>query len=334
MTLAATLLLPAALALDRLLGEAPARIHPVCLMGALASRLEALLRRGPNSRRMFWAGVAAGTLVVLPAAGAAAALVLLAERYGGAPGGWGAAAFAVYICLAPRCLQESALRVAGHLEQKDLGAAREALGWIVGRQTAELDAHGVARACVESVAENLTDAVLSTLFWAGIGLVLLGYPGAAALALAHRACNMLDAMWGRKNDRYIRFGTFAARMDDALNCIPARLALPCIALAARFSPELLPAESLRVGWQDRHGHESPNSAWSEAPFAGALGLKLGGPAIYGGMTAQHPWIGEGTPDATAGHIRLAVRLMWHAALTFAAFAVLALGAVSLIGASG
>ena len=127
MTLAATLLLPAALALDRLLGEAPARIHPVCLMGALASRLEALLRCGPNSGCMFWAGVAAGTLVVLPAAGAAAALVLLAERYGGAPGGWGAAAFAVYICLAPRCLQESALRVAGHLEQKDLSAAREAL---------------------------------------------------------------------------------------------------------------------------------------------------------------------------------------------------------------
>ena len=102
MTLAATLLLPAALALDRLLGEAPARIHPVCLMGALASRLEALLRCGPNSGCMFWAGVAAGTLVVLPAAGAAAALVLLAERYGGAPGGWGAAAGRLSIGVAGR----------------------------------------------------------------------------------------------------------------------------------------------------------------------------------------------------------------------------------------
>ena len=142
----------------------------------------------------------------------------------------------------------------------------------------------MVRACVESVAENLTDAVLSTLFWAGIGLVLLGYPGAAALALAHRACNMLDAMWGRKDDRYIRFGTFAARMDDALNCIPARLALPCIALAARFSPELRPAESLRVGWQDQPSASAPPQSPRRARSARRLRQKVW--HFYGASTTN------------------------------------------------
>ena len=135
---------------------------------------------------------------------------------------------------------------------------------MVGRNPDRLDAHGVARACVESVGENLTDGVLSTLFWAGIGLFFFGYPGAACLAVLHRSANMLDALWGKKNKKYIRFGTFAARLDDALNFVPARLSLPFIAFASRIIPNLRHSDILPVGWKYRAAHESPNSAWSEA----------------------------------------------------------------------
>lgn len=131
----------------------------------------------------------------------------------------------------------------------------------------------MARACVESVGENLTDGILSTLFWAGIGLFFFGYPGAACLAVLHRSANVLDALWGKKNEKYIRFGTFAARLDDALNFVPARLSLPFIAFASRIIPNLRHSDILPVGWKYRAAHESPNSAWSEAAFAAALGLQ-------------------------------------------------------------
>ena len=177
--------------------------------------------------------------------------------------------------------------------------------------------------------ENLTDGVLSTLFWAGIGLFFFGYPGAACLAVLHRSANVLDALWGKKNKKYIRFGTFAARLDDALNFVPARLSLPFIAFASRIIPNLRHSDILPVGWKYRAAHESPNSAWSEAAFAGALGLKLGGPAVYGDLRVDHPWLGDGTPDAKPAHIVLAVRLMWHSVIVFTLFEVFLIGMLSL-----
>ena len=201
---------------------------------------------------------------------------------------------------------------------------------LVGRDPQQLDAHGVARACVESVGENLTDGILATLFWAAAGLLLAGLPGAAALAACHRAANVLDALWGRLDATYRCFGTAAARLDDVLNWCPARLALPCIVLAAALLPGLDARACRRVGWRDRHAHESPNSAWSEAAFAGALGLRLGGPARYGPLYRDHPWLGDGSPLATARHIRQAVRLMWASVLVFAASASLLLAAVACI----
>ena len=115
-----------------------------------------------------------------------------------------------------------------------------------------------------------------------------------------------------------------------LNWCPARLALPCIVLAAALLPGLDARACRRVGWRDRHAHESPNSAWSEAAFAGALGLRLGGPARYGPLYRDHPWLGDGSPLATARHIRQAVRLMWASVLVFAASASLLLAAVACI----
>lgn len=327
MNLALLALLPAALLLDRLFGELPSRIHPVCLMGALAARLETLFRRGPNNALMFLSGTLACLLVTLPFAAVAGGLVWAAELYGGPRAGWFVAVALLYVCLAPKSLDQHALRVAVPLAKNDLEGARKAVSMMVGRNTASLDAHGVARACVESVAENLTDGVLSTLFWAGVGLLLFGYPGAACLAVLHRSANVLDALWGKRNEKYIRFGTFAARLDDILNFVPARLSLPCIAFASRIIPNLRHADILRVGWAYRSAHESPNSAWSEAAFAGALGLRLGGPAVYNGHAVNHPWLGEGTPDAAPAHIVLAVRLMWHSIVVFTLFEVFAVGMI-------
>lgn len=325
MTLAALTLLPAALVLDRLFGEPPVCAHPVCLMGALAARVEGRLRRGPGNARMYASGVLACLLVVMPPAALAGGLALAAKAFGGPAAQWLVSALAVYACLAPRSLGEHALRVARPLAAKDLEGARGAVAMIVGRNTAGLDAHGVARACVESIGENLVDGVLGTLFWAGVGLFLFGPAGAACLAVLHRAVNMLDALWGKKNDAYLWFGAFAARLDDALNFLPARLSLPCIACAAWLTPGLQHRQSLRTGWKYRAAHASPNSAWGEAAFAGALGLKLGGPAVYGGRVVDHPWLGDGTPDATPGHISLAVGLMYRSAIVFTVFWTLITG---------
>ena len=179
--------------------------------------------------------------------------------------------------------------------------------------------------------ERFSQSLLSPLsYLSAAGLLLAGLPGAAALAACHRAANVLDAMWGKLNETYRCFGTAAARLDDVLNWCPARLALPCIVLAAALLPGLDARACRRVGWRDRHAHESPNSAWSEAAFAGALGLRLGGPAWYGPLYRDHPWLGDGTPLATARHIRQAVRLMWGSLLVFATLASLLPAAVACI----
>ncbi|MFQ8890725.1 MAG: CobD/CbiB family cobalamin biosynthesis protein [Bilophila wadsworthia] len=170
-------------------------------------------------------------------------------------------AIIIWICVAPRSLDEHALRVAVPLAKGDLEGARKAVSMMVGRNPDRLDAHGVARACVESVGENLTDGILSTLFWAGIGLFFFGYPGAACLAVLHRSANVLDALWGKKNEKYIRFGTFAARLDDALNFVPARLFCPASRSPPASSRTCGTTTSFR-GLEIPHGPRKPNSAWS------------------------------------------------------------------------
>lgn len=344
------LLAPAALALDAVLGEPPARFHPVCAMGALARRVE-LFWRGhvgpgvtpPQARGwrlpggLCTAGALAACTVSLPFAAAGALLALLAGALAGEGAAWLCAALAAYLCLAPCSLGEHALRVAEPLRRSagcpvgegeaGLEEARRSVSMLVGRDTAALDAPGVARACIESVGENLTDGVLSTLFWAAAGGLAAGAAGAAGAVLLHRACNVLDALWGKRDEAYARFGTCAARADDALNWFPARLSLPLIALAALLFPACSGREALRMGWRYRRAHASPNSAWSEAAFAGALGLRLGGPVAYRGRAVDYPWLGEGRAEAGAGDIARAVRLMWASSLLAGGFAALLFWAV-------
>lgn len=306
-------ILPAALLLDILAGDPPNRFHPVCLVGWCARRLETVARRRWGGT--FLAGMLAA-LGTCAAASFACAVFLLPFSAASSPWmPWIPAVAVIYICMAPRGLAEHALRVADALRGGNTADARRAVSLMVGRDTERLDDHGIARAATESVAENLTDGVFSTLFWAAAGCLIGGAPGAAGAALVHRVFNILDAMWGKKNDQYRHFGTFAARTDDALNFIPARLVLPCISLAALFVKGASARRALATGWAFRHAHASPNSAWSEAAFAGALGLRIGGPVSYRGIPADYPWIGTGRAKATAGDVALSIRLMWAAAFT-------------------
>lgn len=137
-----------------------------------------------------------------------------------------------------------------------------------------------------------------------------GFRRADAPCFQHPGCYV-----GEKNDRYRHFGTFAARTDDALNFIPARLILPCISFSALMVKGISARRALTMGWAFRNAHASPNSAWSEAAFAGALGLRLGGPVSYKGIPANYPWIGTGRTKASASDLALAIRLMWTTAVT-------------------
>lgn len=311
------LLLPAALVLDRLFEEPRPGLHPVCWMGRVAESLERTLRTGRNGPvGMRLRGLAALVLMEISFALPALLLVMICASLSQLLE-FCAAAVCVWLCLAPHSLARHARAVLRPLHKGNLDEARRCLSLIVGRNTSVLDEAGVARAGVESVAENCTDGVLATLFWAFAGSLLGGLPLAAALAVAQRVANTLDAMWGRKNERYIYFGCCAARLDDVFNYLPARLSLFCVTLSCPLVKKADMRKALATGLAFHAAHESPNSAWSEAAFAGALHLRLGGPAIYEGRIISHPWLGTGTPNATPADLARAIDLMFATTWTCA-----------------
>ena len=289
----------AAVALDRLLGE-PARWHPLVGFGALVSRVEAALNRGSEARRRVM-GVLAWALVVLPFVALAGALKPVGLA------GWALDVVLLYLALGGRSLAEHAERVGADLARGDLNAAREHVGWIVSRDTSTLDESGVAKACVESTLENGNDAVFGALFW----FMLFGGAGAVLFRLA----NTLDAMWGYRNARFNAFGWAAARLDDVLNYLPARLTALAYALCGETRRAL-------ACWKQQAPHwESPNAGPVMAAGAGSLGLVLGGAAIYHGRLEERPPLGDGVP-ARGADIGRAVRLLRRAtALWLAAFII-------------
>ncbi len=316
-------LIPLALVLDILLGDPRVSWHPVCLAGWWCRRVETFWKHLLG--KSFIAGMLAWGCAILPwmvlcGAALSASRLLL-------PAAWGIlipGVLIVYVCMAPRSLAEHAGRVIHEAAQGDLQGARRAVAMIVGRDTEALDMHGVLRAAIESVAENLTDGVLSSIFWAAIGCAVGGVEAGALCAVLHRVSNIMDAMWGKRNDEYRHFGTWAARTDDVLNFLPARLSLPLIALAALFVPGCSARKALSIGWKYRYEHASPNSAWSEAAFAGALDLRLSGPVAYKGMQAPYPYIGEGRMEATVADARRAVYLMMVTSVLTVVVAMVAL----------
>jgi len=285
--------------LDALVPD-PRRGHPVALFGAGAAALERGVYRDSRT-------AGAGYAVLCTGAAVAAGRVL---RRAGVAG----VAAATWVVLGARSLRAEGRAVHAHLLAGDLPAAREQLTHLVGRDTAELPAGEVARAVVESLAENTCDAVVAPLFWGAVA----GVPG----LLGYRAANTLDAMVGHRSPRYARFGWAAARLDDLANWVPARLSAVSVALAASLAGGCA-RRSLATALRDGRRHPSPNGGWPEAAFAGALGVRLGGRNSYGERVEHRPVLGDGRPVEVAD-LPQAVRLCATAAAVSAlAAAVLA-----------
>ena len=282
-------LIPAAVVIDHFLGE-PRAYHPLVGFGRLADRLETLAYDPPwapaNARRMR--GMLAVTGLLLPALAASLALA------GAGVIGALASLTGLYLALGARSLCEHAEAVRDALLDQDLANARQAVGRIVSRDVSEMDERQIAAATVESVLENGCDAVFGALFWFAAG----GLPG----VVVYRLANTLDAMWGYRNERYRDFGWAAARLDDALNFLPARLTAMSYALCGR-----LPT-ALRAWRRQGHHWKSPNAGPVMAAGAGALGIRLGGPASYHGRLTHRPALGYGRP-AEAGDIGRAISLV-------------------------
>lgn len=274
----------AAVLLDAWLGE-PRRGHPLVWFGRVATWIEHRLHADRRS-----AGVLAWSVAVLPIVAAIALVSWLAPTWFGGL----LAVVVLYLCIGLRSLGEHARPVADALAGDDLPAARLAVGRMVSRDTATLDATQVAAAATESVLENGNDAVFGALFW----FVVLGAPG----AVLYRLANTLDAMWGYRTPRFLRFGWAAARLDDVFNFIPARLTALTYA-AVGDAPK-----AWRCWRHQAAMWDSPNAGPVMAAGAGALGVSLGGPAPYHGVWESRPVLGEGMP-ADAGSVRRALRLV-------------------------
>lgn len=271
-----------AVLLDRLLGE-PRCFHPLVGFGQLVAGIEQRL-----NRRTRLAGIFSWLIAVLPAVG----LALLLRPF---------APFVVdvallYFALGAQSLAEHAEAVAKPLREGRLDEARQRVGWIVSRETSQLDESGVAKAGVESVLENGNDAIFGTLFW----FALLGGPG----ALLFRLANTLDAMWGYRTERFNHFGWAAARIDDGLNWLPARLTALTYALLGKTRNALACWRTQAPGW------ESPNAGPVMAAGAGSLGVLLGGAAIYHGEVEIRPPLGTG-PTPVAADLGRAIALIRH-----------------------
>ncbi|MCP8347123.1 cobalamin biosynthesis protein [Pseudomonas sp. FBF18] len=271
------LLSVAGVALDALLGE-PRRAHPLVAFGRYAGRLEQRFNAGGRGWRSH--GVTAWFLAVVP-------LTLLVTVLSWLPYiGWLVEILALYCALGLRSLGEHVRPVAEALRGGDLDEARRRVGYLVSRETDELDDTAVARAATESVLENGSDAVFAALFW----FVVAGAPG----VVLYRLSNTLDAMWGYRNERFERFGWAAARIDDLLNYIPARLVALTYAVLGRTRLALSCWRRQAPLW------DSPNAGPVMSAGAGALGVELGGAAVYHGELHQRPQLGVGPPaDADA-----------------------------------
>jgi len=288
-------------AFDRIAGEPPTVAHPVAWFGRAMRRLERVTYR--DSR-------AAGATHVAVGVGVAVGAGRVAERL---LGRWLSTALTTGVCVAGRMLAREATAVVDAVDAGDLDAARARLPTLVGRDTTDLDGDEILRAVVESVAENAVDAVVASIVWAGV----FGAPG----VLAHRAVNTLDAMVGHRNERYRRFGWAAARLDDAANYLPARLAAVEVALLVPSRWSVI----RRAVREDAPRHPSPNGGVIEAAVAAALGVSVGGRNRYGGVDEDRGTLGQGPGPSVADArraIALTNRLGFLAAATPAAVAIL------------
>ncbi len=295
-------ILPAAFVVDSLVGDPRFLPHPIRWMGRAIEICEPFFRRIWSNP--FVAGTFFAVFLILSTWGLTSALTVAAYWFHPAAGVVLEVVILFY-CFSARSLAQAAMEIFQLLKNDQVDKAREQLAMIVGRDVAAYQAEDIARATVETVAENFVDGVLSPLFFAAIG--------GAPLALTYKMINTLDSMVGYKNERYRQFGCTAARIDDVANFIPARLSVLVITVAGHFltgNGKRAFKTAVREG--SRHG--SPNAGFPEAAFAGTLGVKLNGPNYYGGELVNKPYIGKDLGLVKTDHIQLACHLMLLASI--------------------
>jgi adenosylcobinamide-phosphate synthase len=272
--------------------------HPVTWIGRLIDVLDLRLNRdGDDPARRRAAGVLA-LFIIIAITGTAAFLIARGLLF--LPFGLVLVAVLASTLLAQRSLYAHVERVATALEDNGLEAARSAVSHIVGRDTAALDEAGVARAAIESLAENFSDAVVAPSFW----MLIAGLPGAAI----YKAINTADSMIGHRTERHEDFGWAAARLDDLVNLPASRLAALLLIGGAYFTQGASPARAVDTVKRDASRHRSPNAGCPEAAMAGALGIAIAGPRTYEGVVVDDSWMGNGRSAVTAADIRAALSL--------------------------
>jgi adenosylcobinamide-phosphate synthase len=297
------ILLAVSLAVEAILGY-PRRLyaaigHPVTWMGRLIGRLDAALNdEDLTDRARRRRGLAALALLLAVTAGVTVPVAVLGSAAG--PAGIACLALLSSSLLAQRSLFDHVEGVASALDREGVAGGRRAVALIVGRDPDSLDEAGIARAAIESLAENFSDGVVAPAFW----LALAGLPGAAL----YKAVNTADSMIGHRTPRHAAFGWASARLDDLVNLPASRLSGLLVALVAATDPEASAGGSFAALWRDARHHRSPNAGWPEAAMAGALGLRLAGPRVYGGRRVEDHWMGNGRAAAGAADIRRALGL--------------------------
>lgn len=287
--------------LDLLVGDPHRLPHPVRLIGRLTGKLEEMLRGG-DAKRNLRQGVCLVVCVVCCTVAVAAAVLFLAYRIHPYVG-IAVETIMTYQLLAVKCLKTESGKVYDRLKARDLQGARCAVSMIVGRDTASLDEEGIAKAAVETVAENTSDGVIAPMLYTALGGPVLGF--------FYKAVNTMDSMVGYKNERYLYLGRAAAKLDDLLNFLPARVSAWLMILSAfAGGRDFSGRGAIRIWRRDRRKHASPNAAQMESVCAGALGIRLAGDASYFGKVVKKPYIGEERRKVEDEDIRRANRLLY------------------------
>lgn len=290
-----------ALVVDTMFGDPRSKYHPVVLIGNCISFYESILyKKNTTPKHQIILGISTVLLVLMSVMIVVTALLFIGGTIH--PVCYSIVSLlCLYISISPRCLAESGIEIANLLRKQDILEARRKVGWIVGRKTSDLDESEITRATIETVAENTVDGIISPLFW----FVLLGPWG----AIGYRAINTMDSMLGYKNDRYLYFGRFAARLDDVVNYIPARLTLVLFVIAAFLCGKDW-KHALCIAARDAAKHPSPNGGYAEAPVAGALHIRLGGHNVYHDKVTFRAYMGDPIKPMVGRHIYQTIYLMY------------------------
>ncbi len=309
--------------LDLLLGDPHFIYHPVRIIGNLIAFVEKRLNRPDYSDTRKRSNGKILVLVVILSTGIVTAGILIIAYLINIYVGIVIETIMTYQILAIKSLKDESMKVYYALKTEDLQASRQAVSMIVGRDTMELTQEGVAKAAVETVAENTSDGIIAPMIYTAIGGPVLGY--------VYKSINTMDSMVGYKNDRYMNFGRAAAKLDDIVNYIPARVSAVIMIAAAGilsvFSKKYDAKRAARIFKRDRYNHASPNSAQTEAVCAGALGLRLAGDASYFGKVVKKPYIGDEIRKIEKEDIVRANKLLYVSAFICELLCVIILGVV-------